>query len=215
MEFQALHEKAQRCADRYRANEAELIGLLQQIDSTQGYQALGYASLHVYVVGALRLSDDQAYQFTRVARKAKEVPELKAALDQGILNVSKARRILSVIEPSPGEWIAKAATLKQRDLEREVARIVPRSAVIERMKSVAHDVVEFRSAIDAKTEALLRRVQNLESRRCTGHLLPDAVLSQVLLEIHALIAVATRRLGQGLFTRPHFYEGEPSTRPEA
>jgi len=42
---------------------------------------------------------------------------------------------------------------------------VPRAAVVERMKPVAHDVVEFRSAIDAHTEALLRRVQNLESRR--------------------------------------------------
>jgi len=39
MGFQALHEKAQRCAEQYRRNEAELIGLLQQIDSTQGYKA--------------------------------------------------------------------------------------------------------------------------------------------------------------------------------
>ena len=38
MEFAALHEKAQRCAEQYRRNEAELIGLLQQIDPTQGYK---------------------------------------------------------------------------------------------------------------------------------------------------------------------------------
>jgi len=166
MEFPALHEKAQRCAEQYRRNEAELIGLLQQIDPTQGYKALGYSSLHAYVVGALHLSEDQAYQFTRVARKAKEVPELKTALDQGVLNVSKARRILSVIQPTNShEWIAKAAALKQRDLEREVAQVAPRTAVAERMRPVAPDVVEFRSAIDSKTEALLRRVQHLESRR--------------------------------------------------
>jgi len=40
MEFQALHEKAQRCAEQYRRNEAELVGLLQQIDSTQAFKAL-------------------------------------------------------------------------------------------------------------------------------------------------------------------------------
>jgi len=196
MEFQALHEKAQRCAEQYRRNEAELVDLLQQIDSSQAYKALGYASLHVYVVGALNLSDDQAYQFTRVARKAREVPELKAALDQGILNVSKARRILSVIEPaSPGEWIAKAATLNQRDLEREVARVIPRSAVIELMKPVAHDVVEFRSAIDSQTEALLRRVQNLESRRtskaaCWNDTL--AAMATLYLERHDPVRKAER-----------------------
>jgi len=81
-------------------------------------------------------------------------------------NVSKERRILSVIQPTNShEWIAKAAALKQRDLEREVAQVAPRTAVAERMRPVAPDVVEFRSAIDAKTEALLRRVQHLESRR--------------------------------------------------
>ncbi len=42
------------------------------------YEKLGYTSLHVYAVQALGFSDDQAYQFTRVALKSMEIPELKA-----------------------------------------------------------------------------------------------------------------------------------------
>ena len=46
---------------------------------------------------------------------------LKAAIDDGTLSVSKARRITRVItQANSSEWIAKAVTMKQPELERAV-----------------------------------------------------------------------------------------------
>ncbi len=56
-----------------------------------------------------------------MAEKSDEVPEINQAIQQGELSLSQARRIVTVITPeNKNEWIEKAKTLKQTDLEREV-----------------------------------------------------------------------------------------------
>ena len=70
-----------------------------------------------------RSPESHAYAFITVSRKAVEVPELKTAIASGTLNLSTAKRVVSVIERSnQKEWIRKASTLSQRNLEREVVR---------------------------------------------------------------------------------------------
>jgi len=79
------------------------------------------------------------------------------------------------------------------------------------MKPVAHDVVEFRSAIDTHTEALLRRVQNLESRRtskaaCWNDTL--AAMATLYLERHDPVKKAER--AQARKTTPTLSQGKVS-----
>lgn len=55
-----------------------------------------------------------------------KVPEIKEAVDTGLLSMSKARRLSPVIEKeNVQEWIAKAIELPERELEKEVAQMNP------------------------------------------------------------------------------------------
>jgi polyhydroxyalkanoate synthesis regulator phasin len=101
-----------------------------------------------------------------VARKALEVPKLKEAIASGEINVSRAKRIVSVIsEATQEEWISKACSLSQRELEQEVVKVNPEAVPSEKIRPIANSLSELRCAIPKEVEALLRRVQDLESQR--------------------------------------------------
>jgi 5-methylcytosine-specific restriction endonuclease McrA len=122
--------------------------------------------LFSYCVEILKLSTDRAYALIRVARKAVEVPELKAAVSQGELSVAAAKRIAAVITPeNKTEWIEKAKELKQRDLDKAIAEVAPATGVTERVKPVASDLFEVRCPISRALEAKLRRVKELVAQK--------------------------------------------------
>ena len=79
----ALHRRALEIVARYKKTEAELLSVLQEIEKEKVFLRLGYASMFDYAVRALGLPEGTAYGFINVARKAKEVPELKAAIASG------------------------------------------------------------------------------------------------------------------------------------
>ncbi|MGZ3687872.1 MAG: hypothetical protein ACXVBW_06215, partial [Bdellovibrionota bacterium] len=120
--FQELHRQALIAAKEYFKAEAALLDILQKIDACRGFRQLGYPSCFTYAVGALKLSEATAMNFISVARKSKEVPALQAAIANAELSVSKARKIVPVLTPeNQEEWIEKAKSLPQRELERQVA----------------------------------------------------------------------------------------------
>src|SRR4051812_44754365 len=126
MNAHQLHAQAVHHAKTYLSAEVALLEVLVQMLQQKCHLELGYPSLHVYIVQALQLSDGQAYNLISVARKSIEVPELKLAVDEGRLNISRARRIVSVLTPQNQQgWIEKAQTLPQRELEKEVVQSNP------------------------------------------------------------------------------------------
>jgi hypothetical protein len=92
-----LHLKAVEAAKHYQASEVSLLQILEQIDREKVYLVMGYNSLFIYCVEALKLSKSQSYSFMTVCRKSKEVPELKKEIESGGLTLSKARRIVPVL----------------------------------------------------------------------------------------------------------------------
>jgi hypothetical protein len=122
-----LHDKALFLSKKYLETEALLLELLGQIDEQKVYLQLGYPSLYVYCLKALGLSESQSYTMTAVSRRCREVPELKEAIETGKLTVSKAKRILPALQgdSQASDWIEKAATLPQRQVEQEVAQRYP------------------------------------------------------------------------------------------
>jgi len=127
MTHQELDRLAVTYSKEYLKLEAKLLDVLQKMDDRKCFKQLGYPSLFAYATNRLKFSDGQAYNFINVARKAKEVPELKLAVEKGVLSVSKARKIVPVIQrTNASEWIEKAAMLPQRVIEKQVAeRIRP------------------------------------------------------------------------------------------
>ncbi len=98
-EIQSLHQETVQCAEKYRIEEHLLIGLLLKIDTHQVFRRLGYSSLFVYATGALKLAESQAYSMITIARKSRDVPELKTAIEKREVNVANARRICAVLTP--------------------------------------------------------------------------------------------------------------------
>jgi hypothetical protein len=117
-----LHRSAMQLAKQYLQCERELLRVLQDIGERKLFIDWGYSSLFDYCRQALMLSEAQAYNFVAVSRRCLEVPALQQAIQSEQINLSRAKRILPVIDVSnAAQWIEKAATMDQRQLEREIA----------------------------------------------------------------------------------------------
>ena len=122
----------------------------------------GYNSLYQYCLKALELTENQACDYIRVARKALEIPELQNDINKGVLSVSKARRIIPVAESSNYlEWSAKAKSMSKRQLEKEIAHVNPRYNVKEHYQQMAKNLVQMQAPINQEVFNKLKRVQEL------------------------------------------------------
>jgi len=127
---------------------------------------LEYASLFEYGVKALGLSEANTYAFIQVARAAREVPALKAAIQTGNLTVSKAKRIAPVItRENQEDWIAKAQTLSKASLEKEIARSNPEIEVTERSRYVTTERLELKLGVSEALLEKLKRIQDILSQK--------------------------------------------------
>lgn len=145
--------------------EAELLDVLQQVDQHRVYLRQGYSSLFQYVVRGLGFSESVAYNFITVARKAREVPELKASLQNGALSLSNARKIVPVLTAAnQAEWLKKASELSNRQLEKEVVRVRPELATPERASYVSAHRVRLELGLEEREMLKLRRIQDLLSQ---------------------------------------------------
>lgn len=166
MSFEKLHERAIECVKNFKRAESELISILQEIDDKKSFRLMGYSSLYQYATHALKLAENQAYVLITVARKAKQIPEIKQAISDGKINTSQARRITAVItQENKTEWIEKAATLGQKELEKEIARVAPKEAVKERMAYVTENRIELKCGISEALMKELERVKDLVSQK--------------------------------------------------
>jgi 5-methylcytosine-specific restriction endonuclease McrA len=163
--IQKLHEKALRCATDFLRLESELINILQEIDDTKVFTHFGFTSLFGYAVGALKLSEGQAYGLISIARKSREVPELKEAISRGTINTSQARRIVSVITPeNKVQWIAMSSTLTQRELEKKIVAEKPKEAVKDKMTYIQPTRVQLVCGISEELMKEIERIKDLVSQ---------------------------------------------------
>ena len=94
------------------------------------------------------------------------MPEIKRAVVQGELSLSQARRIVPVLTPTNHQsWIAKAKSLPQAELEREVTAQNPKAQVRERIRPLARELSELKVAVDPKTEDNLKALKDLLSQK--------------------------------------------------
>ena len=80
--IQQLHEGAMRCVADYKKRETELIDYLQKLGEKRAFTRYGFPSLFKYAVECLKLSESKSYELISIARKSKEVPELKVVISQ-------------------------------------------------------------------------------------------------------------------------------------
>jgi hypothetical protein len=161
-----LHEKAVYLSKEFKRVEADLVDVLQKIDEQKIFRKMGFPSLFDYATKSLGLSESVAYGLITVSRKSKEIPELKAAVSQGTLSLSQAKRITSVLTKENAlELIEKAKTMTQREIEKVVATLNPKVAVGERTRFVSEDRIELKISLKEVLMKKLKRIQDLESQR--------------------------------------------------
>jgi hypothetical protein len=165
-QHEAIHKKALERAKTFRRAEADLLDVLQELDTAKTFLHYRCTSLHDYCVRYLKLSDDVTACFIRVARKSKEVPELKEAIRNDEITVSKAKRIASVMtKDNSNHWLELARTLPKHQLEKEVAKIAPQTATPEKTKYVSADRIYVSLGVSEDCMKGFKRVQDLLSQR--------------------------------------------------
>ena len=81
-----------KCAADYKNRETELIDYLQRLGEKKAFTRYGFPSLFKYAVECLKLSESKSYELISIARKSKEVPELKAAISEGTIDLPPKKR---------------------------------------------------------------------------------------------------------------------------
>lgn len=171
-----IHGQALEVSGRYKRAEAELVEILQQVEEHRVFIRRGHSSLFSYVTGELGLSESTAYSLITVARKARQVPELKAEIKLGRMTLSNARRVASVLTAeNKKEWIQAACELTSRQLEKEIVKVRPQEATRERIFYTSKDRVKLELGLSEREMLKLRRIQDLLSQakkrlvRVRGH----------------------------------------------
>ena len=78
------------------------------------------------------------------------MPELKTEINKGHISISKARRITSVLtSENKSYWFNLAKTKSKQVLEKEVARVSPKTQVREKL-SYIHPSKEIRDKVVVK-----------------------------------------------------------------
>jgi hypothetical protein len=70
-----------------RAGLARMLALIAEVDARRLYAPAGYSSMHAYLVGELRFSDDAAFKRIQAARVARRFPILYTAIAEGGLHM--------------------------------------------------------------------------------------------------------------------------------
>jgi hypothetical protein len=174
---QEFDEKAKGLAVDYLRTEGLLLTVLVEMRRRRLFAVLNYSGIFDYCERRLNLSRAQAFYFKTVAEKSEEVPEIKQAVVQGELTLSQARRIAPVItKENHEEWIGKAKSLPQKELEREVTAVNPKAHVQEKIRPVAKEISELKVPVDAATEDNLAALKDILSQK----LGKPATLAQVV-----------------------------------
>ena len=161
-EKKVIHERALLRAQRYLVAEAALLESIIEADQARLYEDFGLAYLTPYCVQHLGLSDDVAAVFVRVARKTYEVPELKTAITEGKLTVTKAKTIVSVLNTQNQKaWIQRAGTLSKSKLEKAMAEQSPKPIKPEKAKFEGPNRVRYEFDLTEEESKLFRRAQDL------------------------------------------------------
>lgn len=121
-----LHQQALNVVAKYFEAEAQLIDILHQVEESKLYRRLNQRSLFKYATNILKLSESVAYSFITVSRKANQVPQLKTAIAEKIISVSKANKIVAhLTKENADELIQLTSKKSAREVEAEMARRYP------------------------------------------------------------------------------------------
>ncbi|MBI1797691.1 MAG: hypothetical protein HYR74_11660 [Candidatus Eisenbacteria bacterium] len=123
----SLVQHAKAVAARRRADTAELIACIAEIDARRIHVEDGYPSLYRWCIGELRLSEQSAYKHIFAARAARRFPAVFAAVEDGRLHLSAVVLLAAhLTEDNAGELLKAAEGQSKSAIELILARRFPK-----------------------------------------------------------------------------------------
>ncbi|HET9328861.1 MAG TPA: HNH endonuclease signature motif containing protein [Candidatus Eisenbacteria bacterium] len=114
-------------AGRARTATAELLAHIAEIDERKLYLPAGYASMHAYCIGELKLSEEMTSKRVAAARAARQFPVIFAMVADGRLSLSAIAVLRPLLTQDDAEDLLAVAAGKTRlELEQLVAERFPR-----------------------------------------------------------------------------------------
>jgi hypothetical protein len=173
-----LHSAAMSASQNHKLAEATLVSVLEVVEQKQIYLEFGTATLFKYCVEILDLSKAISYELVAVINKGREVPEIKSAVKNGEISLSKAKKICSVITPADHkQWLALARVETSRNIEKCVGLARPEKTV-ESAFYKTEDRLQYQLGVSEVWMTELEEVKNLLSQK-----LERAVASEEALQI--------------------------------
>lgn len=178
-----LHRKALTIAGEYLRFEAQLIGMLQELDRAKTYLHFEQPSLFAYATKCLKLSESVALTLIGIARKSMQVPELETAIEEKKINISNARRIVPILTPeNKAHWIEKATRLTQSKLDQELAVAFPEKAAPPKIKFKSESLARLEVDLSKAALELLKRAQEILSQETRQHVDVAGALETIVQE---------------------------------
>ncbi len=164
--FRSIHQAAVLAVTELKQKEALLVLALQDVDENFVYRYLGFNSLFRYCVDALKLTEAQSYMYISVSRKSKNLPALREALASGEVTVSKASRVISVIDSNNAQyWLDLTKESTKHEVEKEVAKVNPKAICPERARYLTDTTIELQVAVSEEVFKLLKRAQEILAQK--------------------------------------------------
>jgi 5-methylcytosine-specific restriction endonuclease McrA len=123
---------------RDRANAAQLLAHIAEVDARRLYAPAGFPSMYAYCVGELHLSEEAAFKRIHAARTARRFPDLFDALASGRLHLSAVVLLAPHLsEENAAELLANATHRSKSAIEELLAQRFPRPELPVRLAPVA------------------------------------------------------------------------------
>jgi 5-methylcytosine-specific restriction endonuclease McrA len=160
-----IHLEALAVAQDIKRCETRMLEILRRLDETGGYREFQCTSLYAYCIDFLKLTENVALNWIAIMRRGKEVPELIAAVNEGRISASVARKMTSVINPENKlAWLALAEISTVQQIEKAVAKVAPKTAVHESMKYINSERLQFSVGVTEEWRELLTRLKDILSQ---------------------------------------------------
>lgn len=125
-----LLAEVERAVSCERKANARLIALLMEVDARKLYAGQGYASLFMYCVKVLHLSEHAAYLRIEAARVSRRFPVILDKLSDGSLHLTAVSLLgPHLTQANQGELLDEARHKSKREVEQLIARLRPQRDV--------------------------------------------------------------------------------------
>jgi len=176
-----------------RRISVKILHHLMEMEKRRIHLDMGYASLFVFLTRHLKYSDGSAYRRIEAMKILRDVPDLGQRITVGAISVTVAAEISRIVKiknikdvEAKRNLVEQFSWKNKREVEKEIARIAPREAKLEKLREINPEESSLELTINKELREKLEKLKALLS-----HKNPSLKMSGVL---DAIADIALKQL---------------------